>query len=471
MNYKLSIHKISESYYFKFFCLFLALTIFNLSCSSVPDSNETDCIPMVFNFNDNDDIDHYFENAMELSSSLIQQNNYQSLEEFIRDVYPDNDQTDQFIADYQSELLKYGEMGFEPYLTDAATNGLISANLKTELINLTDDLKIFLETSQPNLDQILQYFNDYKVVISTLDLCDEDKRRLVFLMEIYAGYADYMYKYVPINLKSGKESQLRDCNWLEAIFCGILSVTIGAAITTVVGVPLLAVTIITHDKDGGTGGTIRDVALVLYSIYFAGTLGYRASTSFYDWCCGIEEQTCEEPTGVYIQPQECNVFKYGLYGPSEYATTIWNNNNTDPAMDTTSTPQIELRVPNPNNPSEMIATILCVAEADEFEVFTNENVVTFDYDESYSLPTPVWGYAPPTNASVNISYDISVTLGSDNTTSLSWSVSPFGGSVSPTGNYSAKLTFFTTGMKTVTATFTDLCNGDSVSISKDVNVN
>jgi hypothetical protein len=161
----------------------------------------------------------------------------------------------------------------------------------------------------------------------------------------------------------------------------------------------------------------------------------------------------------------CNDYRYTVFGPGNYGITTWGQNiNATPPAAVTSTPSIRISVPTPGNPSTMIASIMCIANG-VLSTFPWSEQLTFTYNIA---PSIIWGQEPPNIASPNSTHNISVSSVGNST--VSWSVSPFGASVTSTGPLTADLTVWTPGIKNVTATITDICTGQTASVSKQVNV-
>ncbi|MFM2392880.1 MAG: hypothetical protein RLZZ546_862 [Bacteroidota bacterium] len=117
----------------------------------------------------------------------------------------------------------------------------------------------------------------------------------------------------------------------------------------------------------------------------------------------------------------------------------------------------------------MIATIACV-DQNGVTMYDWNKPVSFNTSANTAPPSIQWGQNPPANAQINAEYNISVNSGSSGQYILSWSVSPFGGIVTSSGQWSGNLKFWTPGTKTVTATLTNTCTGQSTSVSQTVNV-
>ncbi|MBK9151146.1 MAG: hypothetical protein IPM26_09150 [Saprospiraceae bacterium] len=424
----------------KFIAAFLAIAVFNLSCSSDQFSVISNCESELFNFEGEGNIPDKFERALELANTINNIDTPSSYHEYHTILFGDSNQSLSYVNTFDSEAKKYSNMGFENYLTDVVNRNLMSNDFKAHFMNFSSSLNTLLSTPNTELPQFLSFINNQRSLLENSSLCLRDKNAFSKYLDIAQGYGQFMFKkYEQIN------TSLRGCNFLEAIGCGLLALIVGAVVTVVTGVIILMATVTIHNQDG-TKSTLDDKNKENFAIFVGFALGIYAGISVYKWCCNSTDgptQRCSDPTGAFYTSLGCNDFRYTVFGPSNYGTTQWNNINTNPSSIITSTPSLRFSVPEPNYFSDMHAMITCLSSGSSLHLFPwDEKNISFAYNST--APTIQWSYAPPNTAVLNTPYNISVSTTGNGL--VTWTVSPFGGIVMSTGSNSGNLIFWTPGI-------------------------
>jgi hypothetical protein len=357
----------------------------------------------------------------------------------------------------------YGSMGYVNYVAHLEQQGKITGTLRQYLTAFKTSLDSKL-AEHPSIVQFGSFTSAQIESLTNLNLCPGDLNSAKAFLNTVQGFAQYYYNHHDAHASSG-----RGCDFWETLGCGVLSVVVGAAVTVGIFVATSNALIMVTDGNGPINPDKQN------GQHFLGTLAIAAgvwtATHLYDWCCPEDEEIvlCSKPTGAYVQTHACNDFTYNVVGPGNYITTLWGNINTNPLVATTPTPSLRLSVPDLTNESLINATVGCV-DPNGVTTYPWNDKLFFNTNATLSPFSIQWGQNPPPTASTNTTYAISVTSGSQGQYALSWSVSPWGGSVTSTGSWSGNLTFFGSGTKTVTATLTNTCTGQSKSISQLVNV-
>lgn len=448
-----------ESNYFKVLIIFMAFAIFNFSCTN-SSLNNLECSNTVNLSTSNANLASNFEHMLEIMKAIQNVEGFNSHDDFHNYVFQNSDNSQQYLNMFKSENLIYKQLGFNEYI---ASKNEVSTNLKNYLTTYGIELLDFIHTSHPNLSEMTSFLDNKILSVLSTEFCEKDQAFLRMYFDLSKGYANYYYKMF---YSERNNIELRDCNFWESLGCGLLALTVGVIITSVVSlVVLIKITgiIINGNEDELPKDTLLITTLGLLA------LGIVVGVSVYEWCCGkdeVPEQNCKAPTGSFYTSLGCNDYRVTLFGPSSYGTTQWSNTNTNPGTTTTQTPSLRFSVPNLGSPSIINAPIVaCLSSGTSVELFSYgpENQ-TFIYNSP--TPTIIWGQSPPSTATVNTTYNVSVSTAGNGI--VSWSVSPFGGMVMSTGTSSGNLIFWTSGQKTVTATITDNCTGQNASVSKQV---
>lgn len=459
--------KIKESLFFRGICVFLALSIFNLSCQS--SYNASDCTSLQFpiDISDTQKFRYNVGMMLDLSRTMQRIDNYESIADAYSVLLKDDKNSANLAAIITSEYEESIDLGLNGYLDAKVNTDVISSNLGLELKNLLSDMESFTN-QDPTIAAYLGFLEDKK---NNSALCSSDS-------QIYNGYIETVIAVIshlyPIgtDLQNSKlESGSRGCNWWQAILCLSLSIVV-FPIAFIIGGETVEVLLFGASKVEFNDHELDEDEKSGLSVLAAFIGAIVTSYNVYKWCCPedeIPEQECFAPTGSVWYSLDCDEHRYVIFGPSNYSTTVWDNINTSPASAVTSIPELRFSVPEPGEISEFVANVACVANENEIYVYDWSSEETLSYDP---LPTSLgWAYQPPNNAQTYQNYEVAVTQGSSSNLQLTWSVTPLGGGVTSTGPYSGTLKFFMTGTHTVKATLTDTCTGDALMVSKTVNVN
>ncbi len=449
----------------KFIAVFLAFSIFNLSCTSEnfninPTSN---CNSVLFDIDGETNTPDQFERALELAQTIKYNNNPVSYGDYHKELFGQGNEALNHVNTFNAEAVKYSNLGYENYLSDVVSRNLMSSDLKLHFMQFSTSLNNFLDSDRVDIDQFKTFLKLQRSSTQNSNLCAGDKDAFTKYLDLAQGYGQFMFNKFP-----NYDNSLRDCNLLEAIGCGLLALLVGAVVFVVAGVIVLLATVTVHNPDG-TSNTMTGKDKENFAAFAGFALGIIAGINVYKWCCGkdeVPEQKCKKPTGSVYTSLGCNDFRVTLFGPSSYGATEWRNTNTNPATATTQTPSLRFSVPNLGSPSTILAPMVaCLSSGSSLEIFSYPaESQTFTYNSP--TPTIIWGQSPPSTATVNTTYNVSVSTAGNGI--VSWSVSPFGGMVMSTGAGSGNLKFWTSGQKTVTATITDNCSGQNASVSKQV---
>ncbi len=460
--------KFQETNYFKGICIFLALSIFNLSCQSSYQAADCNPISLPIQYDDAQSLSEDVHFALDIATTMQRLDNYSSIGEAFSTLFEDDQNTAHLAATFTNEYEESESLGLNNYLDSKVNSGILSANLVVELKKLFIDIEDFTNQN-PTIESYLDFLEAQKN--NTL-LCSSDSQFFNGYIDMAISIVSYFYPIGSDALKDPMTSELRGCNWWQNILCISLAVVVFAITFLVVGEEILTPIIFGADvvkyNDITLNESQKEDLLLLLAFVGSFVVAFYA----YDLCCpdsGIPEQECQDPTGAVLYSTGCDEHRYVITGPSEYAATQWNNANTIPSNVTTIRAELNFNLETFGDPSQFVALVSCIANANEVELYDWEDELTVSYS-----PLPVgieWAYTPPSTAQLFTSYEVATTQGSAENLELTWSVTPTGGAVSSTGPYSGKLTFFTSGTKIVKATLTDICTGESKSVSKSVNVN
>ena len=392
--------KLRKSNFTKFLCLILAFSLFYISCSTEYVSSQTGCSQIVIGEIDSNAIVDGFEKMLDYARSVDQQEDYTTYAEFHKTLYGESEQATAYVNAFESESSKYVTLGFEGYVND---DNHLSGELKSYLINYSQNLLSFLNTSHPDLPTFTQYLIGQKTAVETSNMCSEDKDLMSLYLSASQGYANWYYKHYSYNNSVQTEGnvELRGCNFFEAIGCGLLALIVGAIVFVVAGVVVLLASIIFTDSDGNSTRVTGDDQINLAAL--AGfALGIYVGIKIYKWCCGrdeVPEQECFAPTGSSYIQTDCNQFVYRIFGPSNYGATEWGpqecqNENTNPLSAITPTPRFQFSVPAFGDPSTICARVSCLSNGTTVEIFEwGPETMTFVSDVDY-FPM-LWVNAPP----------------------------------------------------------------------------
>ena len=460
--------RFQKTNFFKGICVFLALAIFNLSCQS--SYQESDCEPIAtpIAYQSFEELQENVHFALDVASTMNRLDGYNSIDEAYAGLFEPSDLTEQLAKDMDSEYVLSNQIGIDNYLDSKVATEDLSEDLADEVKKLLSDLESLPAESQ-TVASVFEFLESQK---NNPLLCPSDSQYFNAYIDTLISLLSYHFPIGSDALETKIKSEVRGCNWLQKLFCFTVAVTVFSIVLSKLADKTIYPIILNADKVTYGNQELNEEQKENFAFLLSLAAAYLAAFHAYDFCCpgdGVPEQECHEPTGSVLYSTNCNDHRYIIVGPSEYASTQWDNNNTDPASIVTIRAELNFTVPNLGSPSEFEAIVSCIANADEVDLFDWKENQTIDYDP---LPTSFsWAYTPPSNAQTGISYEVAVTNGTTDNLELSWSVSPQGGAVTSTGSYSGILTFFTSGSKVVKATLTDICTGESKSVSKTVNVN
>jgi hypothetical protein len=449
----------------KTLCIFLAIAVFNLSCSVDNNNASTtsECSSIAPFFKGNRiDIANKFENMLELSRTLKDNNKPLTHDDYLKDVFKKNSDYENYIISFKIEADKYANLGHNNYLQDVNNRGLISNDLKNAFITFGGDVTNFINSQTVGIIEFSSFINTQKLLYNSTSLCSKDKKIMLDYLDLTQGLAQFYFKH----FKDDNNSGLRGCNFLEAIGCGFLAILGFILVSAIIILTLNVFGISTDDPDDYPDDTVdgeysEEAEMAMLAI------GYYVGIDIFAWCCGlnkIKEQECLPPAGAFYTSHGCNDFSYTIFGPSNYGRTVWSGNtNTTPPSDVTSTPSRRFRVPNSGVASNMIASIACLSGGTNMTLFSWSRAENFVYNSTSFIE---WNQSPPNTANVNTNYNISVNTSGNGI--VVWNVTPFGGIVMSSGPNSGNVKFWTSGQKTVSATITDPCTNQSVSVSKTV---
>ena len=394
--------RLRESIPVKFLCLLLATSLMFISCNTGPNNKLilNDCSNITSDYDTETNIELKFEQMLELMRSINHTENFASHEEFHRYVFKDSEGTTEYLNTFQVESDEYKNLGFEGYINSKSE---ISNDLKTYLIDYSNEMTVFLDINHPSLEETITFFHSKKSELSTTNLCSSDQSLLNFYFELSEGYANYYYKHY--DFQEGLP-ELRGCNFWRGLACGLLSLAVASIITSIAAVlvTLNFIRVFIKDQLNGGDGEINGFLAAQLSLL---ALGIVVGVSTYLWCCNkddIEKQICEAPTGATYLQTDCNEFEYRIFGPSNYENTQWNNINTNPINLITPKSILRFSVPEFGNPSSLVATTTCVVDGSTVNVFPWSESVTFE-SETDVFPLQ-WNVAPPQSHTFQTSNNI-----------------------------------------------------------------
>ncbi len=454
-------NRFRKSSFAKITSIILAFIIFTTSCS---DTLLNDQLPQSTNALNNCDkpfygIDNYDEGAHIIENFIYVENDYNlknslDTKEKYYEHYLNHSSDNQSAIDaFALHSSKYKQLGHDGYLNYATNQGIISENVRNYMSNFKFQLDAFINNTHPSFEAFKGYIENKGLELnSNTLLCDYDK----YVVKVYhvtlLGIGKYIYGTQFTNSS-------RSCdNFWQKLICGLSGTTVGVVVGTAVGAWKWVKSIFTGKKDG------KEVNLIeaLYQVYKISVDVWEVGTSFYDWCCdtisgsGIEK--CGDPTGCWYTSSACNNYDINVVGPGLYTITNWNNGNTNPASTITPTPRLNVTIPNVQLQSIIQGTVLCT---DEDGNSTRPFQFVRNIGQYYPLATPFWAVSPPTNATVNQSFQVIVgnppQSGDLYTMSLS---SSWGYSFNPITGGMFYFKALVAGQYWVEITYTSICTGE-----------
>lgn len=367
---------------------------------------------------------------------------------------------------FQQDSAVLVSAGFGQYIDGRFNLGGISALVRDTMIQIQGQFETFVHSTQPALEQTIQFWNEKLGAWNTYAGCEGEKRALKLFAASAMGFAKYYYATRTHNSLAQNEVELRRCSsFWEGLLCGTLSAAVGifsGYLTSDLAAGGL-------NEAGINCGVMGNPAPPETCADIVGTvLGIAAGGGFLRWCCswfGGNEVICRNPQSYGYRVLSCNQYEVAAYGAGNgVATYFWDNVNTAPAAATTTAPFLVVTVPDPGQPSTIRVRVLC---ANGFEIpISIPQEITLNSGQPGALG---WAVAPPAEAAVGQTVQVAVSADIAFPQSLSWSAS-FGGGVTSTGSHTANVHFWASGAVTITATLTNTCNGQPVTVSRVVNV-
>lgn len=461
-NFKMG--KFRNSKIAKAICLFVAVAIFNLSCTDYEQTVE--CTTVFPDFNNSQDIPDRFENALEMIRAIGYQQSPESISDYYGNLTTNSDQISEYTTVFEQESDKYIELGFEDYIDDLYSREMISSNLKSKFINFGTSITNFIDTASPDLTSFTNFIQTEKSTIDESGLCAKDKKAYSIYLDLVQGYGQYMYEHY-YSASEFNNLDPRSCGFFEAIGCGILSLIVGIAVTAFV-IIIITGSFFTVNGNEVTGQDKEDFALL------AGlALGLTAGVNFYDWCCGKDEiptQTCSPPTNHYYIEKPCGTYTYTVWGKSKYSSTDWLNTNATPATATTSTPTLQLQVITYGQPSTLRCTTACVSSGTSVQFYIYTQTITFvAASADFSIS---WNQSPPstfhfTSRKDANFIDISVNGPDQGVYKYTWSInSPHG----ITGRKEAEIWIRSNSDANISLTVLNTCTNTSRTLNATIDV-
>lgn len=382
-----------------------------------------------------------------------------------------NDLFDLFTSDYGAggeawkahlirEITLFTELDFGLYVEAKHNQNLISIDVRDSLIGVKSSFESFLNNTQPTLAQTEAFWQNKINALSTFAGCDAEKEVLLSYYESAIGFARYLYAGFTQNSFSGSTIEFRSCNFSQALLCGTLALVTGV----VSGVILYDIT--GHAQASVILQGVRILEGTPARVVASAVVGVIVAVNMYQWCCSWfgEEPPCRTPQGVGYRVLSCGQYELTVYGAGAGVIEYdWSNTNTTPATATTQSPFLTVSVPNPGQISIVQVTAVCL---DQQNYMGEEKEMTL----SSNIPGALgWAITPPVEANVGQTVSVAVSAGIAFPQTLSWSAS-FGGGVSSTGTHTANVTFWASGSVTITATLTNTCTGQPISVSRTVAV-
>ncbi|MEM9545220.1 MAG: hypothetical protein AAGA77_04570 [Bacteroidota bacterium] len=460
--------RFQKTNFFKGICVFLVLAIFNLSCQSSYQASDCEPFATPIAYQSFEELQENVHFALDVASTMNRLDGYTSINDAYAGLFEPSDVTDQLAKDMNSEYVLSNQIGIDDYLDSKVATEDLSEDLAEEIKHLLSNLE-----SIPAENQSVAFIFDFlESQKNNPLLCPSDSQYFNAYIDTLISLLSYHFLIGTDALQSKINSEVRGCNWFQKLVCLAVAATIFSFVLSQVVDKTIYPIILSADKVTHNDKELNEDQKENFALLLSLAAAYLVAFHAYDFCCpgdGVPEQECNEPTGSVLYSTNCDDHRYIIVGPSEYASTQWDNDNTDPNSVVTIRPELNFNVPSLGDSSIIRAIVSCIANADEVDLYDWADALLVDY---IPLPTSLaWAYTPPNTAQIGASYEIAVTNGTTENLQLAWSVTPQGGAVTSIGPFSGKLTFFTSGSKVVKATLTDICTGESKSVSKTVNVN
>lgn len=361
-----------------------------------------------------------------------------------------------------ANMIQYKEKGFEGYVAAKTSEGLISSQQQQFLLELKKNYLALLE-KLPSLETNLAFWEEQgKNVENSSKFCEVEKRMLYAYFSSAKGFVEYFYALNPTGQNlTGIMDRTCDSFW-ETLGCGAFGVLVGTVVAVTVTVLVVAL--------AGNCTIDGQPAPCQLLGFIAGVLvGIHLGVASYDWCCTWNDVDldCRAVQNLHPIFAKCNEFIIRAFGAGDDATGFaWSGTNASFASTMTIEPEVRITVPDLDE-STTVNVIASCSDGTTLATYSE----TFELSNlTGSAPPPLaWGYEPPDGANQFDEIEVAVVTGSTEQYELSWSVST-GGSITPTGPFSANVLFWNTGSITITATLTNTCTGETSSISKTVEV-
>lgn len=439
----------------QFIVMLFTVAIINVSCSK--EALDAQCSTIAGPLINLENVPDSFEDMLELAWAVGDTNQFESLDDYVFEVFEDTPQNHAFVQKMEEEFQSYDENGFVNYITLQTNKGILSGEVKNRMINFSVELEIFME-SEPTLVEFINYLNTKRINVKNSELCNNDKRFLTSYYNLAQGYAQFMWPDEAA-LANGEEIDIRGCNWYQAIICGIFVLAATVVAITIAAIVGLLIDI-TINGQKVASGDVDDLA-ILVGI----ALAIKFGENLFNWCCDIldgPEQDCQAPTGHFVKTLDCNVFKQTIFGPSTYGDTEWTNDNASPSSIITPTPVLEFQVPNYGEETTLEAVVTCMSG-------TNLNLYDYDTEGIYTTEEPLdlyWTSYPPSTIQLqngSASYTVMVNTPSGLPYEYDWSInSPH--TIAAYGN-NATIYVYATGLVQINLTVTNTCTGEVDNLS------
>lgn len=418
-------------------------------------------------------------NTMELFRSVSISNSIKSPEDLLS--FFSGKDSDGVIAEVIDELDKettrFNEVGYASYIQEKVDQKKLSVNMKEWLMSFESTVLAFMET-KPNENEFMSYFSDINNFNYSLALTLDETSFVTKTLKDAKEYAKYYYLHYSMDDDGARDA---DCNFFKALGCGILFV----AIVVVILLAIWALLVWALSAITAAGGTIIVNGVTAEAL--AGATAIEAilflifdefipswTKSFFEWCCGKkEERVCSAPIGSHVQEIGCNRFRYTIFGPGNYSTTIWNNTNTTPNAAISPSPSLVVSIPSIGIASSFKAAISCIA-------LPSGDVSNFEWDETVLLssdtdfPALEWASAPPQEASLkdlelgDSEIELSVIPANNALYTYAWEVTGEAGIEG--SDYNAFLDVWDVGLIGVSVTVTHKCTGESKKLSTIITI-
>lgn len=357
------------------------------------------------------------------------------------------------------EIERYANLDFGAYIEEKYHQNLVSERVRDTLLVLKSSFESFVHNTHPTLIQTEQFWQAKIDALAAFTGCRAEEELLLVYYQSAIGFARYLYAAFPQNNGLLSTIDFRNCNFWQALICGTFSVVVGA----VAGVLLWEIGSWAEHSVFFLG--VRILSGTPARIVISVAVGIYTAVSMYNLCCSWWNNTlpCGMPQGLGVRVLACNLYELVVYGTGSGALSYsWNNVNTNPAIAVTQSPVLSVSIPDPGQLSLIRVTTICSNE----QPFSNEWERVLTSNEPGVIG---WAVIPPTEASVGQTIPVAVSANVSFPYMLSWSAS-FGAGVVSTGMHTANVTLWASGTVTVTATLSNTCGGQPVSISRTITV-